>query len=388
MFASIKLHRVLSILVFLAAAFWVSTGKFSAVGNGEEYNTAAVTNTTTDTATNTTTESAPESGQAAEGPALRTVAAVVPQFFEHMREINLFGATNADKQAVLAARSSGIVSQLGVTKGASVAEGATVLVLEGAEVEAQVVTAMAGLNQARQLLDVGEELFARGSLPEIELNSRRANHAAAEAALSQAQASAGRLSLQAPFGGLVDSVSVELGEWVVQGTPIATILSLDPIVIKAEVSEQDVGYVTVGDRAKVLLVGGVEAEGTIRFVAKQANERTRTFEVEVELPNPDLAIPSGATAEVRLYGAPATAMLVPRSVITLSDAGEIGVRVVGADNIARFAPVTLLDDTEQGMIISGVPEGVRVITAGQDLVRDGDQVNVSDVSADAPVISQ
>jgi multidrug efflux system membrane fusion protein len=361
MFASFKAHRVLSVIVLIVAAAWIFTGRFAAVGGDQPKATDPKTELTQTTPQDTR----------------RTVAAAAPVFFDHARVILLFGATEADKRAVLAARSDGIVSKLGVTQGSTIEKGADVLQLEGADVVAEVATARAKLAEATQQLDVGEQLFKRGNLAELELASRRAAKSAADAALSQAEASMDRLTLQAPFAGLVDSVTVELGEWVQQGAPIATILSLDPILIKAEVSERDVGLVRVGGTARVQLINGQEMDGMIRHVARQADEKTRTFEVEVALPNPDHAIPSGATAEVRMFGTPEAAVMVPRSAITLSDDGVIGLRVVGADNRASFAPVRLLDDTEQGMIVAGVPENVRIITAGQDLVGNGDEVIVS-----------
>ena len=76
-------------------------------------------------------------------------------------------------------------------------------------------------------------------------------------------------------------------------------------------------------------------------------------------------------------------MTVPRSVITLSDAGEIGLRVVGADNVARFAGIELIDDTADGFVVKGVPEGVKIIVAGQDLVRDGETVEAVAATAAA-----
>jgi multidrug efflux system membrane fusion protein len=118
----------------------------------------------------------------------------------------------------------------------------------------------------------------------------------------------------------------------------------------------------------------------VRFVAKEATAQTRTFPVEVELPNPDHSIQAGMTAEVRLYADPITSVVIPRSVITLSSDGEIGLRVVGDDNRARFIAVELLDDTPAGLVVRGVPEGVRIIVAGQDLVRDGDPVTGVDAA--------
>ncbi len=363
-----KAHRVIAIVVLVVAAAWVATGEFSAVGSQEAK------------AAEPDGANAADAVPAAAPTPLRTVAAVVPVFADHSRTIRIAGATEADKSAILAARSDGIVEMLGVSQGQDIAADALVLKLVGADVAAGVATAQASLVQATQQLEVGEKLFARGGLAELELTTRRSAKAAADAALQQAQSAEDRLLLKAPFAGFVDRVTVELGEWVQTGTPIATVLSLDPIVIKAEVSERDVGLVSIGGKALVRLVDGTELQGEIRHVAKQASDGTRTFAVEVALPNPDHKIGSGMTAEVQLFAAPVKAVTVPRSIITISEDGQIGLRMVGADNIAQFAPVTLLDDTPDGMIVTGVPEGLRVIVAGQDLVRDGDKVTVTEVS--------
>jgi membrane fusion protein, multidrug efflux system len=365
-----KAHRIAAIVVLIAAGAWVATGEFSAVGSQEA---------------KAGEPAAAEQAENAAAPApLRTVAAVVPVFSDHAREIRLAGATEADKSAVLAARSDGIVELLGVSQGDEITADTLVLKLVGPDVAASVATATASLAQATQQLDVGEKLYARGGLAELELTNRRSAKAAADAALQQAQAAKDRLLLKAPFSGTVDNVEVELGEWVQTGAPIATILSLDPIVVKAEVSERDVAYVEMGGEAHVRLVDGAEMIGTIRHVAKQASSGTRTFVVEVELPNKDRKIGAGMTAEVRLFAEPVPAVTVPRSVITISDDGMIGLRVVGPDNIAQFAPVTLIDDGEDGMIVTGVPDGVRIVVAGQDLARNGEEVTVTEVTlADA-----
>lgn len=363
-----KAHRIAALVVLVVAGGWVATGEFSAVGSQE----AKASEPSADSA------AAVPAVQNAEAPR-RTVAVAVPVFADHAREIRIAGATEADKSAILAARSDGIVEMLGVAQGDEISADTLVLKLVGADVAASVATAQASLAQATQQLDVGEKLFARGGLAELELTTRRSAKAAADAALQQAQSAEDRLLLKAPFAGTVDRVDVELGEWVQTGTPIATVLSLDPIVVKAEVSERDVGFVSIGGEAKVRLVNGVEMDGTIRHVAKQASVGTRTFVVEVALPNKDRKIGAGMTAEVRLFAAPLSAVTVPRSVITISQDGIIGLRVVGPDNVAKFAAVTLLDDTPAGMIVTGVPYGVRIIVAGQDLVSDGEVVTVTEV---------
>jgi len=358
-----RLHRIAAFCVLAAATAWVVTGEFSSVGSAEG-------------------GSGPESPTAevpvAETkPLVRTVAAVEPVFVDHARMIRLSGITAADKRVALAARADGVIASLGLTKGGSVAQGTVVLTLEGPETVAQAKIAEIALAQRERELELAEKLFAGGNTPEIQLTNARSARDAAAAELARAAAAVDRLELKAPFPGFVDTVEVELGEWVQTGTPVATILSLDPILVKAEVSEIDLGSIAAGSKAKIRLVNGTELEGTVRLVAREASAQTRTFPVEIALPNPGNALPSGMTAEVLLQAAPLRAVVVPRSVITLAETGELGLRVVGADNVASFAAVSIIDDTPEGLVVAGVPDGVRIIVAGQDLVRNGDVVEVA-----------
>jgi multidrug efflux system membrane fusion protein len=361
MISRLPLHRLLALVVFVAAALWVATGHFAAVGS------------------ETPEPGATEAEAVVETPK-RTVAVVRAEVADYARLIRISGVTEADKLAILAARSNGVVQELTAEAGDTVERGAVVMLLEGEDVRAAVKTAQDQLAQAAEQLAVGEKLNAKGSLPETQLTARRAAKSAAEGALSQAQAAADRLSLVAPFAGTVDAVNVEEGEWVQQGTPIATLIALDPIIVKAEVAERDVAHVAVGAKALVRLVSGVELEGTVKHLARKASDKTRTFALEVDLPNPDGAIPSGMTAELRLTAATQPALTVPRSVLTLNEAGQVGLRVVVDGDIAAFLPVDLIDDTEAGFVVTGVPQGARVIVAGQDLVRDGDAVAVKELT--------
>ena len=358
-----KFHRIAAFCVMVGAAAWIATGEFSSVGSAE---TAEGKESPTEAATPTETV-----------PLARTVSAVEPVFIDHAREIRLSGITEADKRTDLAARAEGVIASLALSKGGMVEAGAVVMVLEGPETVAQEEIAQIALAQKERDLEVAEKLYKGGSTSESNLTNARSARDAAHAELNRAKAAADRLRLKAPFAGTVDSVSVELGEWVQTGTPVATILALDPILVKAEVSEVDLSSIAVGSTAKVKLVNGAEMEGTVRLVAREASAETRTFPVEIALPNPDLTLPSGMTAEVSLFAKPTPAVVVPRSIITLAEDGQLGLRIVGADDLAQFAAVKIIDDTPEGLVVTGVPEGVRIITAGQDLVQNGEKVEVA-----------
>lgn len=358
-----KIHRIAALCVMAGAVAWIATGEFSSVGSAQ----------TSDGTESPTPEAAPTEP----APLVRTVSAVEPTFVDHARAIRLSGITEADKRADLAARTEGVIGSLSLIKGGTVEAGSVVMLLEGPEAVAQEQIAEIALAQKDRDLAVAEKLFQGGSTSESNLTNARSARDAAAAELARARASADRLRLKAPFTGIVDAVSVELGEWVQTGTPVATILALDPILVRAEVSEVDLSSVAVGSVAKVRLVNGTEMDGTVRLVAREASAQTRTFPVEIALPNPDLTLPSGMTAEVSLYAEPVRAVVVPRSIITLAEDGQLGLRIVGADNVAQFAGVKIIDDTPQGLVVTGVPEGIRIVTAGQDLVRNGDKVEVA-----------
>jgi multidrug efflux system membrane fusion protein len=158
------------------------------------------------------------------------------------------------------------------------------------------------------------------------------------------------------------------------GRDIATIVALDPMLAVVEVSERRLAGLRAGDTAEVKLITGEKQTGKIRFVAKTASQTTRTYRVEVELPNPDGAIPDGISAEVSVPVKPTPAVRVPRSALTIASTGDVGVRTVGDDGTVAFNRVTIVEDDQTTMWIAGLRDGVRVIVQGQDFVREGQTV--------------
>ncbi|WP_287086587.1 efflux RND transporter periplasmic adaptor subunit, partial [Mesorhizobium sp.] len=201
-----------------------------------------------------------------------------------------------------------------------------------------------------------------------------------------AQAELDRNEVKAPFDGVIDRVPVELGSSVMQGGEVATILSLDPVIARGEVSERDLGYLKIGDKANVRLVSGQNVEGTVRYISRDASSATRTFRVEIAIPNPEGTIPAGMTAEIALSAQPTDAVILPRSVVTLGDKGDLGIRAVDKDDKVVFFPIDLVDDTPTGLVLGGIPAEARIIVAGQELVKEGEVVKP--VEADQATIQK
>lgn len=366
-----RFHTVAAFVVLAVSAAWVLTGEFSSIGSAAQ----------------DTPEDKPEVEQAA-GPSekiLRTVAVMEPDFMQHNRIIRISGVTAPDKRTTLATRSAGILGELKVEKGDRVSAGDVILVLDGAEKQSMVATAEALLDQRRKEAANVERLVKTGIAPTTQSDNARSALASARSQLEAAQAEIDRLTVVAPFSGIIDQVKVEEGSWLPSGEAVAVLLQLDPVVALGEVSEREISYVKVGGDADVRLISGEIVSGSIRHVSLEATAGTRTFPIEVAIANPNNMVPSGMTAEIMVKSAAVSAVKLPRSVVTLDPSGNLGLRILKGDGTVGFVPIDLIDDTPEGLILGGVPADAKIIVAGQDLVSDGEAVNA--VPADSSLIT-
>jgi multidrug efflux system membrane fusion protein len=150
-----------------------------------------------------------------------------------------------------------------------------------------------------------------------------------------------------------------------------TIVQLDPIKLVGFVPEADLDKIEVGALAGARLASGTEVQGRVTFLSRSGDDTTRTFRVEVTVPNPDLAIRDGQTADILVSAEGRVAHLLPQSALTLDDGGLLGIRAVTVDDRALFYPVTLLRDTVDGVWLTDLPEKIDVIVTGQEYVIDG-----------------
>ncbi|MCB1338580.1 MAG: efflux RND transporter periplasmic adaptor subunit [Maritimibacter sp.] len=376
----IKFHTVAAIVVLAAAGFWVATGEFTSVGS--QIGGASPAEAAEASAPAGDVAAAEPAAEAA--PAQQSVAFAVAEPAPYERWIRLSGQTEADKQVVLVARTSGTITELPVAAGDVLEGGALVMAVEGPEKLAAVESAKAQLATAANQAEVNQKLRARGALSELQLEASVAAREAARSGLEAAQAQADQLEVRAPFAGIVDEVFTDPGSWVTPGAQVASLLALDPIVVVGEVNERDLQSVVSGTKALVTFGDGTEAEGIVRYVRREASGVTRTFPIEVAIANPDAAIPAGMSAEIKLAIETDPAIFLPRSAITLDVSGALGVRVLSDDNVVSFLTVTIVDDTSRGLAIAGIEPGTRIIVSGQDMVSDGqtvDAVPADDVAA-------
>lgn len=202
------------------------------------------------------------------------------------------------------------------------------------------------------------------------VTSASAGIQSATAAVASAQDELDKLNMYAPFAGLLESDTSELGSLLQPGSLCGTIIQLDTIKLVGFVPEASVDRVKIGAMAGARLTSGREVVGEVTFISRSADPTTRTFRVDVEVDNADLSIRDGQTAEIAIQADGETAHLLPQSALTLDDSGQLGVRLV-KDGRADFAPVSVLRDTQEGIWITGLEPEADVIVVGQEFVTTG-----------------
>jgi multidrug efflux system membrane fusion protein len=239
-----------------------------------------------------------------------------------------------------------------------------------ASAAAGVAGAEAGVESAMAMVE-GAQAGVQSA--EAGVQSALAGVRAAQAAVTRAEDAILDLTIRAPFAGLLETDTAELGTLMQPGSICATIIQLDPIKLVGFVPEAQVDRIRVGATAGAQLATGATVQGEVTFLSRSADPQTRTFRVEITVGNTDLSIRDGQTADILIQTEGVMAHLLPASALTLSDEGQLGVRIV-VDGVVEFHETQMIRDTARGVWLTGLPEQADVIVVGQEFVTAGVEV--------------
>lgn len=182
-----------------------------------------------------------------------------------------------------------------------------------------------------------------------------------------------RTEVKAPFRGYVEKI-IKPGNYLNRGEICAVIIELDPVTFIAEVPEAEIKTIIKGQIVSIQLVTGEIIKSSLSFVSKSATPSTRSFRVEAEVENPNGLIRDGITATMQINTNKILATKIAPSIMLLSDAGSLGVRVVDNEAVVKFIPIKILEDTQEGIWVSGIQNSSNLIVRGQGYVENGQQV--------------
>lgn len=290
------------------------------------------------------------------------------------RVLEVSAETKAHRSVEIRTQVSGEVTELLRRRGDRVQAGDVIARLDRGELPERLVSAQALEQQRRVELEGTRTLVNRGL-------QNATNLAAAETAYADAIANRRSLELQlqhttvrAPFAGVIETLNIELGSFVQAGGSVAHLNDFSPLMVTAQVSENDVIFLRTGQTADVWLVSGETLNGEVTFVGTQARAATRTFDVEIAIQNSVPTPSAGVTARVHFNLPARNAHFISPALLTLDRSGNLSLKIVGPDQRVELVNVDIVKSSTAGVWVSGLPNPAQVITVGQGFVSQGDRV--------------
>ena len=293
----------------------------------------------------------------------------VTQFFQAE------GQALPDRDTTIRAKSSGEIREVLIKKGHDIEANDVIARFETFEREADIERARIVLDRAQREFNNASTLRDRGVASESRVIQAEAALASARAEFAAAEETLNNTDITAPFAGRIETLDLDVGEFIQIGAEIGRIVDNTPLTISIQVPQQALGQLKNLQPARVLFVTGQERAGTVSFVGTSAATDTRTFLVEIDVPNADGAIPAGVSAEVQIPVGQLEAHFVSPSMVSLNEFGALGVKTVDADSVVRFYEIQVVRAQIDGIWVLGLPDEVQIITVGQGFVRDGERVN-------------
>jgi RND family efflux transporter MFP subunit len=289
------------------------------------------------------------------------------------------------RSATVAAEVAARVVERHVEPGAAVEAGAPLVTLDAELLGIAVEEARAAraaravdLAEAKRELTRGEELLREDALSQQRIDALRfgVDRAAsaerlAAAALRRAERARADTVVRAPFTGTVESVTVQVGDYLAPGQRVAVVTDLSRVRLKAGVTAEEAGQLAPGLGARVSLAAlGRPADTTIQSIGGVSDATTGTYPVELWLEVGQALLAVGADSD---------ALVVPRAAV-LRRAGVLVVFRVdteGDEQHARLQPVALgRGSGERVEIREGLEAGQQVVVEGHFALTDGALVSV------------
>jgi RND family efflux transporter MFP subunit len=314
------------------------------------------------------------------------------------------GTLKAGDTAMVAAKINGRVTFMGAQMGDSVTQGQVLVTLDAvdaenslAEVEARFAIAETNIESATQLVLEAEEAFQR-SLILYESNAisqadhDRAEHTLtnarlglkvsegqlrqAEVALSTSRDALTNYSVTAPISGEVAAVNISTGEMANAHMGLLYIINLNPMKVSVNVSENIIGYIHQGAAIPLTITAlNREITGIISAISPTIDNISKSFPVEILIDNPG-DMKAGMVVKMHLLSGEAHNVLALPSEAILDKHGMKHVYVLDGENAHEVAVETGFMSDSMTTITSGLYAGQRVITTGNQLIRDGQKVSL------------
>jgi RND family efflux transporter MFP subunit len=298
------------------------------------------------------------------------------------------GVVQAQTVVEVAFQVPGKVVAVGPDEGSAVRAGELLAQIDPTDYRFALDQAAAQAEHATSDRERYRPLLAAGSIAASDFERIESGARQATAAANLARKRLADTRLVAPLSGVVARRAIERGATAGVGQPVFTLMDVDPVRVRVGIPESEIGGVRVGQRAEVALpaLPGQRFAGRVTLVGIAADPATRTYAVEVSVPNPAHRLKVGMVAEARVQGDRLTrAISVPANAVVRDADGATLLYVL--DRRAHRAEARRVelgaarDDAIE--IARGLDAGELIIVAGQQRLRDGSRVIVASQAQEA-----
>ena len=297
------------------------------------------------------------------------------------------GTVRGRYETRLAFQVGGQILSRNVNVGAHVRAGDVLMVIDARDVQQQANATNAAAQAARSRYELArteraryEQLYAAQAISEAMLDQYRTNERAAEAAYRQAVAqdtashnALGYTNLVAGADGVISNITAEEGQIIAAGQTVMTLTQEGEREIEIAVPESRLAEVSVGMPAAVALWANSAAyTGTLRELSPVPDVATRTYTARIALTDAPADLPLGMTARVRLGASVQDGVSIPLS--ALYQTGDTAQVYVVEDDVVHLVPVTVTAFRTNDALVTGLPQGARIVTAGVHQLHEGEKV--------------
>lgn len=273
----------------------------------------------------------------------------------------------------------GTIKDIYATPGRLVKKGQMVARLDPTSAQSSHDAAMAALRQAEDACNRMKVLHDKGSLPEAQWVEVQSKLQQARSMEEIARKNLADCNLYAPFDGVVSKKSVEVGQNVLPGIPVARIVTASQLKVKIAVPETEISDISIGSKAIIAMpaLGGKTIGGKVEEKGIAADPLSRSYEVKIRLTDTPQELMPGMITEVSLYcGNHAdTARVIPANVVMLDENNRTFVWVANHDK-AEKRMISCGEYTADGVTVtSGLTDGDPIIAKGTQKVCEGTPIS-------------
>ncbi len=200
----------------------------------------------------------------------------------------------------------------------------------------------------------------------------------AQIGLEQATTNLDNYNIKAPISGLITELPLELGMQTQPGTRVLQVLQVDPVKIKADLTETAAESIRGKQELEFYVPGTVQrTKAKVTYLSKVMNPSTKSYQLELEVPNKDLKLKPGSKAQVLLGEDKEQIVVTIPTASVVREGSETFVFVYAGDTVEkRKVALGRLNETMQE-VREGVKEGEQIVISGQHQLKDKEKVQLA-----------